>query len=229
MSLQSILSRRALLLAFGLVCAGLAGGLWSSSAAAQTLSVKALAARVDHHYNSLRSLQVHFTQEYEGMGINRREAGVLLLKKPGHMRWTYSQPAGKLFILDGHNGYFYSPGDTTAQRVPVKELDDLRSPLRLLLGHTKLEKELHGLTMAPTGNGLYTLTGIPQGLEKRVSTFSITVTPDGVIRSLQINQTDGVRNTFLFSDEEPNAPAPDSAFVFTPPAGVQVVDGMPPV
>ncbi|MGB7189922.1 MAG: outer membrane lipoprotein chaperone LolA [Acidobacteriaceae bacterium] len=224
MSPRSIVNRRVLL-----VCAALVGGLLSSSAMAQTLSAKALAARVDHHYNSLHSLQVNFTQEYEGMGMNRREAGALLLKKRGRMRWTYSQPAGKLFILDGHSGYFYSPGDTTAQRVPVKELDDLRSPLRLLLGHTKLEKELNGLTMVPAGNGLYTLAGVPRGLEKRVSSFSITVTAEGLIRSMRIDETDGVRNTFLFSSEEPNVPAPDSAFVFTPPAGVQVVDGMPPV
>lgn len=229
MNLGPRTKRRALRLALGLACACLIPSLLSSRATAQALTAKTLAARVDHHYNALHSLQVNFTQEYEGMGMNRREAGVLLLKKPGRMRWTYSQPAGKLFVLDGHNGYFYSPGDTTAQRVPVKELDDLRSPLRLLLGHTKLEKELHGLTMAPAGNGLYTLAGVPRGLEKRVSSFSITVTAQGLIRSMQIDETDGVRNTFLFSNEEPNAPAPDSAFVYTPAAGVQVVDGMPPV
>lgn len=204
-------------------------GSLSGQALAQTLSAHALADRVDHHYNSLRSLQVHFTQAYEGMGMNRRESGTLLLKKPGHMRWTYSNPAGKLFVLDGRNGYFYSPGDTTAQRVPVKQLDDLRSPLRLLLGHTKLEKELSSLTISSNANGTYTLTGIPRGLEKRVSSFRITTNAEGMIQSMQIDETDGIRNTFTFSDEQPNAPAPDSAFVFTPPAGVTVVDGMPPV
>lgn len=221
--------RHAPLLALGFLCACLIGGLFSSPASAQAVSAKALASRVDHHYNSLHSLEVNFTQDYQGMGMNRRESGVLLLKKPGRMRWTYSRPAGKLFILDGHNGYFYSPGDPTAQRVPVKELNDLRSPLRLLLGHTKLEKELNGLTIAPAGNGLYTLTGIPRGLEKRVASFSITVTASGVIQSMRIDETDGIRNTFVFSNEKPNVPAPDSNFVFTPPAGVRVVSGMPPV
>lgn len=204
-------------------------GLLSARLHAQTLSAKTLASRVDHHYNSLHTLEVSFTQEYEGMGMNRRETGMLLLKKPGRMRWTYSKPAGKLFILDGHNGYFYSPGDTTAQRVPVKELNDLRSPLRLLLGHTKLQKELNGLAMTPAGNGLYTLAGVPHGLEQRVSSLSITVNADGVIQSMRIEETDGVRNTFVFSDERPNVPTPDSDFVFTAPAGVRVVDGMPPV
>jgi outer membrane lipoprotein carrier protein len=204
-------------------------GLNSAAARAQTISAEALAARVDHHYNSLRSLKVDFTQEYAGMGMDRREAGVLLLKKPGRMRWSYSKPPGKLFVLDGRYAYFYSPGDSTAQRVPVKELDDLRSPLRLLLGHTKLAKELTGLAVAPDGNGLYTLSGIPRGLEKRVASFRVTATAEGGIQSIQIVETDGVRTTFVFSNEKPNVPAPDSEFVFTPPASVHVVDGMPPV
>jgi outer membrane lipoprotein carrier protein len=204
-------------------------GLLVYAAQAQNLSADALAGRIDKHYDSLHSLQVNFTQTYEGMGMNRREAGVLLLKKPGRMRWTYSNPVGKLFVLDGHDGYFYSPGDTTAQRVPVKQLDDLRSPLRLLLGHAKLAKELTGLAIDPDGNGVYTLTGIPRGLEKRVAMFSITATAEGVIQSMQVEETDGVRNTFVFSNEKPNAAAPDSAFVFAPPDGVHVVDGMSPV
>lgn len=195
----------------------------------QALSADALAARIDRHYNSLRSLEVNFTQEYEGMGMDRRESGVLRLKKPGRMRWTYSKPAGKLFVLDGHTGYFYSPGDTTAQAVPVKELNDLRSPLRLLLGHTKLAKELTGLAIAPADDGTYTLMGIPRGLEKRVASFSITATTAGVIQSMQIDETDGIRNTFNFSAEKPNVPAPDSDFVFAPPPGVHVVSGIPPV
>lgn len=191
-------------------------------------SADILAARIDHHYNSLHSLEVHFVQTYEGMGMNRRESGVLLLKKPGRMRWTYTQPDGKLFILDGHDGYFYSPGDTEVQRVPVKQLDDMRSPLRLLLGHTQLAKELNGLKIAPSANGAYTLTGVPRGLEKRVASFSVTAATDGTIRSLRVEETDGIINSFTFSGEAANVPAPDASFVFQPPPGVNVVKGMAP-
>jgi outer membrane lipoprotein carrier protein len=193
------------------------------------LTVPALADRIDQHYNSLHSLEVQFTQTYEGMGMNRKEAGVLLLRKPGRMRWTYAQPAGKLFVLDGKYGYFYSPGDTEVQRVPVKKLDDMRSPLRLLLGHTKLEQELTGLQIMPQADGTYLLTGIPKGLEKRVASFSLTATADGTIRAMKIEETDGITNAFAFSDEKANAPAPDAEFVFNVPAGVKVVEGLPPV
>lgn len=198
------------------------------SQAQQSVTAELLASRIDKHYNALHSLEVHFTQQYQGMGMNRSESGTLLLKKPGRMRWTYAQPAGKLFVLDGKDGYFYSPGDSEAQRVPAKSLDDMRSPLRLLLGHTQLMKELTGITVSPNADGTYHLTGIPKGLEKRVSAFSLTATSDGIIHSLRIEETDGITNIFTFSAEKPNEPAPDTAFVFTPPAGVNVVNGMPP-
>ncbi len=193
------------------------------------LTADILASRIDRHYNALHSLEVHFVQSYSGMGMNRHEAGVLLLKKPGKMRWTYTQPDGKLFILDGHDGYFYSPGDTEVQRVPVKQLDDMRSPLRLLLGHTQLAKELNGIAIAPAADGAYTLTGIPRGMEKRVASFSVTAAADGTIRSLRVEETDGITNTFTFSGEAANVPAADGSFVFNPPAGVHVINGMPPV
>ena len=200
-----------------------------AAAQSPSLSVHELAQRIDKHYNSRHSLEVQFTQKYEGMGMNRKEAGLLLLKKPGKMRWTYTQPQGKLFVLDGKYGYFYSPGDTEVQRVPVKKLDDMRSPLALLLGHAKLEQELTGLAIAPQADGAYVLTGIPKGLEKRVAAFSVTATADGVIRAMKVEETDGITNAFVFTDEKADAAAPDAEFVFNAPPGVKVVDGLPPV
>ncbi len=197
---------------------------------AQTaVSAAVVAAKVDRHYNALHTLEVHFVQTYEGMGMHRQESGVLLLKKPGKMRWTYTDPDGKLFVLDGKDGYFYSPGETEAQKVDEKKLDDLRSPLQFLLGHTELQKELTGLTVAPDGNGAWELSGVPKGLEQRVSALKITAAADGTILSMTIEQTDGVTNRFAFSGEADNVPAPSTAFVFTPPAGVHVVEGEPPV
>lgn len=197
--------------------------------AQSTMTVAQVAEKVDRHYNALQSLEVHFVQTYTGMGMNRKESGVLLLKKPGKMRWTYTDPNGKLFVLDGKYGYFYSPGESEAQKVNQKKLDDLRSPLRFLLGHTELEKELSGLKGRCDGSGTCELSGVPKGLEQRVSSLTITAAPDGTIRSMTIEETDGVTNRFEFSGEADNVPAPNAAFVFIAPAGVHVVEGEPPV
>src|ERR1700677_4794215 len=122
-------------------------------------SQDAIVRRVDEHYNHLASLRAHYSEHYSGMGMDRTEEGTLLLKKPGRMRWNYAAPVGKVFVLDGKFGWFYTLGDIQATRVPAKELDDLRSPLRFLLGHTELAKELDNLTVAPEGTG-FRISGV---------------------------------------------------------------------
>jgi outer membrane lipoprotein carrier protein len=203
----------------------------ASKCGAQTspLAARELAQRVDRHYNQLRSLKARFSESYEGLGMRRAESGTLLLLKPGRMRWEYASPAGKLFLLDGNFAWFYARGDSQVQRIPAKRLYDLRSPLRFLLGHTQLEKEFSNLALAPAANGHFTLTGQPKGQERRVSRLTLTVTADGVITGIEIEETDGALTCFTFSGEQPNAPIPAADFHFTPPAGVPVVDALPPV
>jgi outer membrane lipoprotein carrier protein len=192
-------------------------------------SVHDLAQRVDRHYNQLHSLKAQFSESYDGLGMKRSEAGTLLLLKPGRMRWDYSSPAGKLFLLDGKYAWFYTRGAAQVQRMEAKKLDDLRSPLRFLLGHTQLEKELTNLTVVPAPNGRFTLTGQPKGQENRVPKLALTVTAEGAITGIEINEADGAITRFTFTDEQPNAAVPDGAFRFTPPAGVPVMDSLPPV
>jgi outer membrane lipoprotein carrier protein len=193
--------------------------------------VHALASKVDDHYNHLKSLRASYTERYSGMGQQRTETGTLLLRKPGRMRWSYS--TGKLFVLDGKFGVSYTPGDPQAQRVPAKQLDDMRSPLRFLLGHTKLEKELDNLQATPAANGAVTLTGTPHYEmtpgDQRVQKIAVTVIPaTGAINGLRIEEIDGSVTEFVFHDLQENVPATDADFRFIPPAGVTVIDGLPP-
>ena len=205
-----------------MMCGGLlvAATLLSTILSAQQrpLSAHDLAQKVDSHYNQLHSLKAGFT-----------ESGTLLLLKPGRMKWEYSEPAGKLFLLDGQYAWFYSRGDSQVQRISAKELDDLRSPLRFLLGHTQLERELSNLTMTPAAGGRFALTGQPKGQEKRVARLALTVTADGTITGIEIEEPDGALTRFTFTGEQPNAPVPAEAFRFKAPAGVPVVDALPPV
>ncbi len=205
----------------------------SATAGAQGLmtptpAALALAHTVDAHYNHLHSLAAHFTERYRGMGMDRTESGTLTLSKPGRMRWAYDAPSGKIFLLDGKYAISYTPGDAQATRTPAKELDDLRSPLRFLLGHTQIAKELDGLTMTLV-NGGYTLSGVPKGMEKTVQSIGITVDAEGQIRGMRIVQVDGAETSFTFSDIRENVPAPESDFTFVPPPGVTVIDGTAPI
>jgi len=188
----------------------------------------ALIHKVDDHYNHLSSLRARYVERYTGMGMDRTESGTLLLKKPGRMRWSYDKPVGKVFVLDGKFAWFYTPGDTQAQKVPAKELDDLRSPLRFLLGHTQLGKELDNLTVTPDGAD-FRITGVPKGMAQRVKLLTLGVTATGAIQQMRIEELDGSITNFTFSGMEENIPVKGEDFVFHPPAGVGIVNGLPPI
>jgi outer membrane lipoprotein carrier protein len=162
------------------------------------------------------------------MGMDRSEEGTLLLKKPGRMRWSYAHPAGKVFVLDGKYAWFYTPGDAQAQRIPAKKLDDLRSPLRFLLGHTELAKELDNVTVKPEANG-YRIAGVPKGLAQRVKLLTLVVSSTGAIQNMRLEEVDGAATEFTFSAMQENVPVKDTDFTFTPPPGVAIQEGLAPI
>jgi outer membrane lipoprotein carrier protein len=199
--------------------------------AAYTQSATALAKTVDNHYNHLISLQARYTERYQGMGMDRSESGTLTLKKPGRMRWAYDSPVGKIFVLNAHDAISYTPGDAQATRISAQQLDDLRSPLRFLLGHTELTKELDHLSLLPANNqpALYDLSGVPKGMGQKLRSLTLTVDASGVIHAMRMEEVDGAVTTFTFTDLRENLPTSDADFTFTPPPGVAIVTGTPPI
>jgi outer membrane lipoprotein carrier protein len=220
---------RRIALACALLALGGAYALLSFGQDSTQLTAHEMAARVDRHYDQLHSLKAGSREDYAGLGMTRTESGTLFLRKPGRMLWQYSTPVGKIFLLDGKYAWLYTKGDAQIQRIPSKELDDLRSPLRFLLGHTQLEKELSGLKLESASHGLYTLSGLPKGQESRVTRLELTVTATGAISTLEVQEVDGATTRFTFNAEQPDVAIPAETFHFTPPAGVPVVDAMPPV
>jgi len=185
------------------------------------------AAAIDARYNGMKSLRADFTEIYSGGGVERRESGTLRIKKPGKMRWDYASPQVKMFVTDGATAWFYVPGERQARRTPLKKLDDLRSPLRYLLGRTKLEKELRGLSLAPDLRpeipGDLVLRGIPAGMEDRISQVVLESDGLGFLRRIVMEELDGSRTEFRLANQQENVAIGDAEFSFRPPAGVEVL------
>jgi len=171
---------------------------------AQT-DVHAMAEKVDQRYNRMQTLQAQFSETYSGAGMTRHESGTLELKKPGRMRWDYTEPRPKTFLTDGTTAWFYVPGEKQARRAPVKDLGDLKSPLRYLLG--------------------IVLRGVPKGMQERVSQTALEVTPDGLITRIVVEEMDGSVTEFRFLQQKENVQIADARFKFVPPSGVEVVQG----
>ena len=196
---------------------------------AAAADVKTIAANVDSHYSHLRSLEAEFTEVYRGSGMARTESGTLWLKKPGKMRWEYRSPKEKLFVSNGKDAWFYVPDDRQARKESAKKLDDARSPLAFLLGKTKLEKELKGLSLAPDIPPMHSedvmLRGIPTALGDQISEIVLELTPQNQIVRLMVQGVDGSSTEYLFANQKEDVVVTDGRFDFKAPPGTEVVEG----
>ncbi len=192
-------------------------------------TVHELARAVDEHYNHLRSLEGEFTETYSGNGAQREESGTLWLKKPRKMRWEYRSPKEKLFLSDGQSVWFYIPAERQARKTDFRRLDDLRSPMAFLLGKTKLENELQGLSKVvdqpPAVPGDILLRGVPKSSVGQVSEVQLEISVSNQIVRIVLMEQDGGTTEFRFKDWKENVELSDSRFHFTPPPGVETVEG----
>ena len=200
-----------------------------SSTTLPAQDIRQVARAVDDHYNRLRTLQVDFTEIYRGNGMDRQESGVLWLKKPRKMRWEYRSPREKLFVSNGQVVWLYLPSERQLRKTEFRKLDDVRSPLAFLLGKTKLENELEGLSKAvdevPMSPGNLLLRGVPKSMADRVGDVLLEITPSSQIARIVLTEVDGTSTEFRFSNPVENREVSDSRFQFTPPSGIETVEG----
>lgn len=211
--------------ALALVVVLAAGATTLGEESNRSLSVRDVARKVDRNYNNLQTLQADFEESYRGAGMSRTESGVLWLKRPGKMRWEYRTPREKLFISNGKEAFFYVPGEQQARKAKLEKIDDLRSPLRYLLGKTKLEKEFDDLHLVAGNPGAsLVLEGVPKVMRDRVQRVRLELSPSYRIDRILIEEIDGATTEFRFARQTENLAMADEKFRFKAPPGVQVLE-----
>lgn len=179
---------------------------------------------VETRYNKAKTLEVSFFEQYTPAGRPRRtEAGKLQLSKPGKMRWDYTDPAGKLFISDGKFLWLYEPADNRAEKMKVKESEDMRAPLAFLLGKLNFSKEFRNLT-GKVENGGWRIVAEPKSDALPYSRVEFAVSADSRIRQVKVTGFDKSLLEFTFDNERLNPPLASELFQYRPPPGAQVVE-----
>jgi outer membrane lipoprotein carrier protein len=179
---------------------------------------------VEERYNRVKTLQVVFEETYTVNGRPRKaETGDLFLRKPGRMRWDYKAPAGKLFLSDGKEVYLYTPSDNSAEKMKLKESDDMRAPLAFLLGKLEFEKEFQDFKTQTVG-GDVKITATPKSDRVPYREVEFFVGPEYKIRKLNIKGQDSSVLSFVLSNEQVNPALDDKMFRFTLPAGASFKD-----
>ena len=147
-----------------------------------------------------------------------------MLRKPGRMRWDYSQPKGKLFVSDGKVMWLYTPAENRAEKMKLQESDDMRAPLAFLLGRLDFQKEFRNLQARPEGAGTR-ITAEPKSGNLPYSAVEFVVTRENRIREVKVTGFDNSILDFTFDEESLDPPLDGKLFQFQAPPGAEVVDG----
>lgn len=178
---------------------------------------------VESRYNTAKTLQVLFTEQYTPKGKAQiTDSGVILLQKPLRMRWDYIQPKGKLLVCDGKSFWLYNPSENTVEQSPVRDSDDMRLPFAFLLGKLHFEKEFKNIKAHAEGFDLR-ISAEPKSDDLPYSAVEFMVAPDSHIKSVKVTNFDGSVLSCLFDQERLNPPLNSKAFQFEMPKGAELV------
>ena len=168
------------------------------------------------------------TNSLTGSSANAR--GEFQQQRPNKLAIRFTDPAGDRIVADGAAVWVYLPSSTPGQVIKRSATDGSAVPLDitgefLTDPGTRYEVSAAGAeTIA--GHAAHALTLIPKaGTQKFFEKATIWVDDDdGLIRQFEVVEGTGVTRRVRITSIQPNAPVDRSAFSFTPPAGVRVVE-----
>ncbi|MGE5813058.1 MAG: outer membrane lipoprotein chaperone LolA [Acidobacteriota bacterium] len=201
---------------------------FTASAGAQPgHSAQDVARAVQQRYDGVRDFTARFVHVYQG-GVLRKtvtEKGTVEIKKPGRMRWEYTDPEKKVFVADGSQIYSYIPADRQVIVSPMPAEDQATTATLFLTGRGNLPRDFDvsfgDLPQAPAGTTVLKL--VPRHAERDYDTLTLAVTPSNQIQMLSAVDRQKGRSTFIFSDIKENTELADKIFAFKIPRGVDVV------
>lgn len=180
---------------------------------------------VEARTSQIVDYEASFHQEVTRKHLPRplKRSGTVYFKKPGMMRWDYRIPERVYYISDGEVLWSYEAREKLAYKLPVKN-SELYSALKFLFGQGQLREEFTiQQVAAPEGlRGLQLTPKVPQSGYTRLV---LEVTPDTYeIRSTILFDPIGNESRIRFENAKTDKVLKESAFRFTPPAGVRVED-----
>jgi outer membrane lipoprotein carrier protein len=209
-------------------------GLAGSAVAAEPAAVPASgapAATLDEaidgvhaFYAKVTDFKARFRQTVTRKHLPRplKKSGMVYFKKPGMMRWDYTQPDKVYYVSDGEILWSYEPADGVVYKLDVRE-SELYSALKFLVGQGDLRAEFQ-VSLEPPRDGLVVLALTPKVGQSNYKTLRLMVAP----KTFEIRATelvDPLDNVSHIVFEGPSyEELKTEGFKFKVPKGVRVED-----
>lgn len=176
------------------------------------------------YLNGLDSFVADFTQtrlDEDGELLDTAR-GRCHIKRPGRFRWVYREPYPQLIVSDGELLWIYDQDLEQITRTAVDEAGH-GSPAALLGRETDIARH-YRVTPLETRDGQDWFR-----LESREAASDFEAIElafaEGEVRGMRLVDNLGQETVLAFSNIVRNGPVADALFEFTPPAGVDVIEG----
>jgi outer membrane lipoprotein carrier protein len=194
--------------------------------AARNTEAQTVIQGVRDRYADIATLRAAFSQTltHRESGAQERREGTLAFARPLRLRWETLTPDPELLILTEEGVWHYLPRENSAVRYGPELAADSRSVIRVITGGSRLDEDF-AVTMEGREGELAVLSLIPHEPTVQFAQGRIWVEAASmyILRAEAIDFY-GNSNDITLRDLEANRVLPESAFVFTPPAGVHIED-----
>lgn len=188
-----------------------------------------LAQALQKKYSAVKGFSADFVQTYRGGVLNKQlsERGRLLIKKPGKMRFEYTDPEKKLFVSDGVKIYLYVPQDKQVTVSNMPPQDKATTPVLFLVGKGDLARDFQAsFTELPSGSaaGSRALKLVPRTRQEDYDWLVIVVDPATLtLRGLSYGDPQGGTSSLSFTNLKEDSGLADKEFDFKLPRGVDII------
>jgi outer membrane lipoprotein carrier protein len=183
--------------------------------------------RVQAFYDKTKTFKSGFKQKYTVKAYSKTKdsAGEVIFEKPGKMSWRYTNNGNRV-VSDGKIVKVYEKDNKQMYEQPLGN-SQYPAALSFLTGGGKLKDSFtfeRGNAKEMGFEGGFVLVGTPK--EPTPAYHKIFLYVDAAtyqVRRVLLLDAQGNKNRFDFVKPQVNTKAPPNEFVFTPPAGTQVI------
>ncbi len=178
---------------------------------------------LDHFLQTLQTLQAQFVQKlYNEQGrLLEQSQGKMYVQRPNRFHWNYLHPYNQLIVADGERVWIY---DKDLEQITLKKLDDAlgKTPAFLLSSNRPVEDDFVVNQLPSKKRGITRFKLIPKDAQAQFESMYLNL-KGKVILGLEFKDNLGQKTVITFKQVKRNRKLGEELFIFTPPAGVDII------
>ncbi len=170
-----------------------------------------------------KTIKANFSQTIVTGKKSRTTVGTMEISRPNKFRWEYTQDQ-QLIVSDAKQIYLY---DKPLQQVTVRQLGSSidKSPAAVLAGANDLQSgyKVSDSTLKTAGLNWVKIEPKSKNDNNGFQVVLMGFDKQGMLSQMQFTDSFGNKTSISFSNLQTGITIPASEYVFTPPAGVDVL------